>query len=86
MDRFRHLAKTGGAHYLAEHFGNPDTTVIDGTVYVSPDSLSSIKGLRAPDILIAFDPEACARRNAYIIAEQAPRLRAGSRIALHRPH
>ena len=28
----------------------------------------------APDILIAFDadPEACARRNAYIFAEQGP--------------
>ena len=72
MNSFRHLAKTGGAHYLAEHFGNPDTTVIDGEVYVAPDSLSSIKGLRAPDMLIAFDadPEACARRNAYVIAEQ----------------
>ncbi|MYA05375.1 MAG: hypothetical protein F4Y37_12305 [Caldilineaceae bacterium SB0664_bin_22] len=63
MDRFRHLA---------EHFGTPDTTVIDGTAYGSPDSLPSIKGLRAPNILIAFAPEACARRNAYIIAEQAP--------------
>lgn len=46
--------------------------MIDKTVYVSPDSLSSIKGLRVPDMLIACDadPEACARRNAYVITEQ----------------
>ena len=72
INSFRHLAKTGGVHYLAGHFGDPDTTVMDGTVYVSPDSLSSIKGLRAPDMLIAFDadPEACAWRNAYAITGQ----------------
>ncbi len=71
MNSIRHLAKTSGAHHLTEHFGDSDTTVMDGTVYVSPDSRAS-KGLRAPDILIAFDanPEACARRNAYVIAEQ----------------
>lgn len=69
---FRHLAKTGSTHYLAVHFGDPDTTVIDGKLYVSPDIVSNIKGLRAPDMLIAFgtDPEACARCNAYVIAEQ----------------
>ena len=52
--------------------GGHDITVIDETVYVSPDSLSSIKGLCAPDKLIAFnaDPEVCARRNAYVITEQ----------------
>lgn len=46
--------------------------MIDETVYVSPDFLSSIKGLRVPDMLIAFDadPEVCARRNAYVITEQ----------------
>ena len=47
---FRHLAKTGSAHYLAVHFGEPDTTVIDGKLYVSPDLVSNIKGLRAPDM------------------------------------
>lgn len=72
MNSFRHLAKSGSAYLLAQHFGDPQTTVIDGELYVALDSLSSIKGLRAPDMLIAFDadPEACARRNAYVIAEQ----------------
>ena len=36
MNCFRHLAKTGGVHYLAGHFGDPDTTVIDETVYQVP--------------------------------------------------
>ena len=39
---------------MAEHFGDPDTTVIDGELYVAPDSLSSIKELRAPDMLICL--------------------------------
>ena len=72
MNGFRHLARTGRAHDLDQHFGDPATTVIDGEVYVSPGPLSQIKGLRAPDLLIAFDadPEACARHNAYVISEQ----------------
>ena len=72
MNSFRHLARTGRAHDLDWHFGDPATTVIDGEVYVSPGPLSQVKGLRAPDLLIAFDadPEACARHNAYVISEQ----------------
>ena len=69
---FRVLALSGVSYFLAWHFGAPETTVIDGKVYIAPNSLSEIKGLRAPDLLIAFDadPEACARRNAYVISEQ----------------
>ncbi len=69
---FRVLALSGVAHFLGCHFGAPETTVIDGKVYIAPHPLSEIKGLRAPDMLIAFDadPEACARRNAYVISEQ----------------
>ena len=69
---FRVLALSGVAHFLGWHFGAPETTVIDGKVYIAPHSLSEIKGLRAPDMLIAFnaDPDACARRNAYVISEQ----------------
>ena len=69
---FRVLARSGVAHCLGWHFGTPETTVIDGKIYIAPHPLSKIKGLRAPDMLIAFnaDPDACARRNAYVISEQ----------------
>ncbi len=69
---FRVLALSGVSYFLAWHFGAPETTVIDGKVYIAPNPLSEIKGLCAPDMLIAFnaDPEACARRNAYVISEQ----------------
>ena len=62
----------GCSYFLAWHFGAPETTVIDGKVYIAPNLLSEIKDLRAPDMLIAFnaDPDACARRNAYVISEQ----------------
>ena len=69
---FRVLALSGIAHFLGWHFGAPETTVIAGKVYIAPHPLSEIKKLRAPDMLIAFnaDPDACARRNAYVISEQ----------------
>ena len=61
---FRVLALSGVSYFLSWHFGTPETTVMNGKVYIAPHSLSEIKGLRAPDMLIAFnaDPDACARR------------------------
>ena len=69
---FRVLALSGVSYFLSWHFGTPETTVMNGKVYIAPHSLSEIKGLRAPDLLISFnaDPDACARRNAYVISEQ----------------
>ena len=71
MSSFRHLANTGGAHYLGLHFGDPETTLI-GELYIAPEPVGSTKGLRVPDLLIAFDvdPEAYHRRNGYVISEQ----------------
>ena len=72
MSSFRHLANTGGAHYLGLHFGDPETTLIGGELYIAPEPVGSTKGLRVPDLLIAFDvdPEAYHRRNGYVISEQ----------------
>ncbi|MCY4519972.1 MAG: Uma2 family endonuclease [Caldilineaceae bacterium] len=69
---FRVLARSGVAYCLAWHFDAPETTVINGKMYIAPNPLSEIKELRAPDLLIAFnaDPDTCARRNAYVISEQ----------------
>ena len=72
ISSFRHLASTGGAHYLGEHFGHPETTLIGGELYIAPEPRRGTKGLRVPDLLIAFDvdPEAYRQRNAYVISEQ----------------
>ena len=35
MTSFNHLTITGSAHYLLEHFGNRDTTLVAGEHYVS---------------------------------------------------
>ena len=72
MTSFDHLAANGSAHHLAQHLGNPETTLVAGEHYLSPVLTRDLTGLRYPDLLIAFnvDPAAYHRSNAYIIAEQ----------------
>ena len=72
MTSFNHLAANGNAHYLAQHLGNPETTLVGGDHYVSPVPPDDMTGLRYPDLFVAFgvDPAAYYRSNAYIISEQ----------------
>ena len=72
MSSHRHLDKRGASYLLDWHFGNPDTTLIAAELYIASEPRSGVKGLRAPDLLIAFDvdPDAYHRSNAYIISEQ----------------
>ena len=72
MTSFDHVARAGGAYLLAEHLGNPDTTLIAGERYIAPAPTRVMSGVKYPDLLVAFDvdPEAYRRRNAYIISEQ----------------
>lgn len=72
MANFTHLAGTGNAHFLIQHFGRPDTTLVIGDRYLAPFPTRDLTGIRYPDLLIAFDvdPEAFRRSNAYIISEQ----------------
>ena len=72
MTSFDHMARTGGAYLLAEHFGNPDTTLIASERYISLVPTQDTKGVKYPDLLVAFDvdPEAYRDRNAYINSEQ----------------
>ena len=69
---FRPIALSGGAYLLDWHFGDPETTLIGAELYISPGPVTATKGLRAPDLLIAFDvdPEAYVQSNAYVISEQ----------------
>ena len=72
MTTFDHLTINGNAHHLALHLGNPDSTLVAGDRYVSIDVTKEMKGLRYPDLIVAFDvyPGAYKRRNAYVIDEQ----------------
>ena len=72
MTSTEHLSETGSMHHLAEHLGNPDTTLVTGDHYISPVPTQNMTGVKYPDLLIAFDvdPELYYRSNAYIISEQ----------------
>ena len=72
LTSFDHLSRTGNVRYLALHLGNPDTTLIAGEHYLARMYTARLRGVRYPDLLVAFDvdPEAYRRSNAYVIAEQ----------------
>ena len=76
MTSFKQLALTGSAHYLAEHLGRPETTIVTGERYIAVIPVremgGQMLGLRYPDLLVAFDvdPDAFKRDNAYVIREQ----------------
>ena len=72
MTTFNHLAITGSAYLLIHHLGNPDTTIVAGEHYVALAPTTEMKGLRYPDLLIAFNanPAVYRENNAYVISEQ----------------
>ena len=72
MNNFKYLHLPGNTHHLAEHLGNPDTTIVSGEAYISREPTGEQRGLMAPDLLIAFkvNPEANVNRNGYVISEQ----------------
>ena len=75
MTAYDHLTETGGAHYLAQHLGNLETTLVAGGRYITPVPPSErpdMTGSVYPDMLVAFnvDPAAYRARNGYVISEQ----------------
>ena len=75
MTVYDHLTDTGGAHYLAQHLGNLETTLVTGGRYivpVPPSERPDMTGSVYPDMLVAFnvDPAAYRARNGYVISEQ----------------
>ena len=72
MTSFKQLADTGNAHHLAQHLGNPDTTLVTGERYLVVRPTRRMAGSHYPDLLVAFDanPVAYEASNGYIIEEQ----------------
>ena len=72
MTSFDHLALSGSAHHLAQHLGNPETTIVAGERYLTRAPGAPASERMAPDLLIAFnvEPETYRENNGYIISEQ----------------
>ena len=72
MTSFDHLALSGSAHHLAQHLGNPETTIVAGERYLTREPGVPAAERMAPDLLIAFnvEPETYRENNGYIISEQ----------------
>ena len=72
MTSFKRLAATGNVHFLSDHLGNPETTLVGGELYLAPVPTTNMTGVRYPDLFVAFgvNPAAYHARNAYVISEQ----------------
>ena len=72
MTNFDHLTFTGNVLHLAMHLGDLDTTLIAGERYLSLAVTRDMKGVRYPDMIVAFDvrPAEYKARNAYVISDQ----------------
>lgn len=62
----------GTNHYLAVHFGNPDTTLVTADRWIVPTPEFNKSRARRPDLMIAFgvSPEDYHASRGYIISEQ----------------
>ena len=78
MTSFNHLTITGSAHYLLEHFGNRETTLVAGEHYVSREPVRSTAGLHYPDLLVAFG----VGPGGLLPAQRVRHLRAGEATGL----
>ena len=71
MNNFLKLHLPGNSHYLAEHLGNPDSTLVTGEAYICRDPTRDARGLLYPDMLIAFNVDVALSemRNGYVISD-----------------
>ena len=72
MTSFKHLAKAGNAYLLAEHLGNPETTLIEADRWIVPDQHFNQAQAERPDLLVTFgvDPAIYQSNNGYVVSEQ----------------
>ena len=72
MTAYDHVYKYASHRYLALHFGNPDTTLVEYDRWVIASPEDNRASARRPDLLIVFNisPGDYAASNGYIISEQ----------------
>ena len=69
---YDHVYKYASHRYLALHFGNPDTTLVEYDRWIVASPEENRARARRPDLLIAFNvsPEDYRDSNGYVISEQ----------------
>ena len=69
MTSAKHLSETGNHHYLLQHLGDRENTIVSGERYIT---MSPGSDMRYPDLMVAFgaNPAAYERGNGYIISQQ----------------
>ena len=72
MTAYDHVYKHGKNRYLALHFGNPETTLVEYDRWIVASPQDNRTRARRPDLLIAFNvsPEDYAASNGYVVSEQ----------------
>ena len=72
MTSYDHLHKTGNSYHLAQHFGNPERTLVEADRWIIAEPGSFRNLARYPDLLVAFDadPQTYKASNGYIVSEQ----------------
>ena len=75
MTAYDQLTENGSSHYLAQHLGNLETTLVAGGRCITatpPSERPDMTGSVYPDMLVAFDvdPATYRARNGYVISEQ----------------
>ena len=72
MTAYDHVYKHGSNRYLALHFGNPETTLVEYDRWIVATPQDNRSRARRPDLLIAFkvSPEDYRASNGYVISEQ----------------
>ena len=91
MTASRHLSVTGGAHYLAQHLGKPETTVVGSDLYLAPVPSGPTpeherSALPRPLCRLRRRPRRLpgTQRLRHLRAEQAAGLRPRDSFTLHR--
>ena len=83
MTTFPQFTANGTVASLAAHLGNPETTIIAGELYIVQERPANARGVRYPDLYIAFDadPDLHFRQNGYVAADQGKPLDFAMEIA-----
>ena len=72
MTSVQHLGENGNLHHLAQHLGNPDTTIVSGERYIVPEPGTPATQRIYPELLVSFnaDPALYRQDNSYVISRQ----------------
>ena len=73
MTSSQHLTKNGGVHHhLIQYLGNPDTAIVEGERYITPEPGAPASDRLVPDLLIALDADPATYRedNGYVLSRQ----------------